>query len=146
MSFDFTPEKFQEYFEKVNEANTKAIEAQAKYFEGLLKRNGAVIAELADARVNSLQDLGGAKSFTEAYESNSSFEEVLRTRLQALYEDNSKALEELQAELKGLYNIDNDMLAQVQKVSEEVMAAARKATEDAVAAAKEAAEAFSAKK
>ncbi len=146
MATDFTPAKFQEYFEKVTEANTKALEAQTKYYEGLVKRSGSVIAELADARVSSLQDLSGAKTFTDALETNSSFEEALRTKLTALYEENTKALEDLQAELKELYSLDNDLLAQVQRVSEEVVASAKKAAEDAVAAAQEAAEAFMPKK
>jgi len=146
MAFEFNPGKFQEYFEKINEANTKALEAQTKYYEGLVKRSGNAIAELADARVTSLQDLSSAKSFADAAETNASFEEALRAKLTALYEENAKALEDLQSELKSLYSIDNDLLAQVQKVSEEVVASAKKAAEDALAAAKEAAENFMPKK
>ncbi len=130
MALDFDPQKFQEYFEKAAKSNLKAWEAQTKYFEDLVKRNTTVFSDLAEARVNSFQQISGAKSFTEAFESNVNFEEVLRNKLQELYEENTKAWESLQEELKELHDLDNDLVSQIQKVSEEFVASAKKAAGD----------------
>jgi len=127
MTMDFDPKKFQEYFEQAAKSNLKAWEAQTKYFEELVRRNTTVFSDLADARVNSLQEISGAKNFTEAFETNVSFEEVLRNKLQELFEENTRAWEALQAELKSLHSSDNELIGQIQKVSEEFVESAKKA-------------------
>lgn len=134
MTLEFDPQKFQEFFEKAAESNLKAWEAQTQYFEQLVKRNTAVFSDLANARVNSLQDISGADSFTKAFESNVAFEETLRGKLQDLYEENVQAWEGLQSQLKDLYGLDNELVAQIRKVSEEMTENAKKATGDLLAA------------
>lgn len=100
---DFTPEAAQAFFEIATTASNEAFSVQASYFEAALTRNTACMTELSEARINSFKEMGEAKTFTQAFESNLAFEESVRDKLQQLQDTNSKAWDVLQADIEKAY-------------------------------------------
>jgi len=140
MTIEFTPEKVKEYFEKVSAANTKAVESEVSYLEGLYKRSGAVYADIFDTAFASVEGLKGIKTFTEAFDSSVAYGDGLKAKLTGLYEDNSAATESLVAELKELYTVDAELAEEVKKAFEDAVATAKQNAEEAVAKVKAASE------
>jgi hypothetical protein len=102
---NLTPEKIQKFFEKVAKANVKAWQVQAKFFEGLVRRNTDCFKDLTEARMTSFKEMTEAKTFTQAFEANLAFEERVREDLGALQEDGIKAWETLAQDLQALYSL-----------------------------------------
>ncbi|MFA5493949.1 MAG: hypothetical protein WC247_04155 [Porticoccaceae bacterium] len=119
MALGLSASKIKDTVDKVVSTNLKIIEAQGRYAEGLIKRNTAVMVEIADERLNSFQDLASAKSFTELYENSLAFEGTLRDKIIGLYQDNSTATKELGEEVKDLLEIDQ-FVTRVKDLSDDI--------------------------
>jgi hypothetical protein len=100
---EFNPETAQAFFENVTKASNEAFTAQASYFEAALARNNTCMTELSDARISSYKEMGEAKTFTQAFESNLAFEENVRDNLQKLQDTNTKAWDVLQSDIEKAY-------------------------------------------
>ncbi len=103
MTNTLTPESIREFFEQAAKVNLDAWNAQANYFDGLLKRNTKVFTTLADARLTSFKEMSEAKTFNQAFEANLAFEDQFSEELQGLQESNTKAWEALLNNLKDVY-------------------------------------------
>ncbi len=98
-----TPESIKEFFEQAATAYGDAWQAQADYYEGLVRRNAKAMTELADARIASFNEMRESKTFNQAFEANLAFEDKLREELFTLQEENTRAWEKLVEDLKGIY-------------------------------------------
>ena len=98
-----TPESIKEFFEQATKAYGDAWKVQADYYDGLVRRNGKAMTDLADARVASFNEMRESQTFNQAFEANLAFEEKVREGLVALQEENTKSWETLVEELKGIY-------------------------------------------
>ena len=103
MTNTMTPESIKQYFEKASKAYADGWKAQADYLDGLIRRNAKCFTELADARVATFREMGEAKTFNQAFESNLAFEEKVREELAGLQEANVKSWETLVDNLKTIY-------------------------------------------
>lgn len=136
MELGLYPGKIKDMVGKTVSTNMKLLEAQARFAEGLIKRNSAVIVEITDARISSLQELTSAKSFTELYDNTLAFEGAVRDKVLGLYEDNSAASKEFRQEVKSLLEID-EMVAKVKCAADEVGDKVKSLTETTIAKAKD---------
>lgn len=100
---EFNPEKAQAFLETVSKANNEAFTAQSTYFEAALTRNTTCMVELSDARISSYKEMAEAKTFTEAFKANQSFEVSVRDKLQKLQDTNTKAWDVLQSDIEKAY-------------------------------------------
>lgn len=135
MSQSLSTSRIKNAVDKAVSINLGIIKAQGRYAEGLIKRNTAAVVEIADARVNSLQDLVSAKSFTEFYENSLAFESTLRDKVIGLYQDNGTATKELGEEVKELLEIDQ-LITKVKDLSEDVGDKVKDFSDTAVSKAK----------
>jgi hypothetical protein len=101
-------ENAQQLIEGAAKSSARAIEAQANFFEDLLKRNTKVLSTLAGAQRNSFKELIGARTFSQAFEANLAFEASAREALQEAYEENQEAWEALRESLKSIYQPANE--------------------------------------
>ena len=100
---EVTPESIKQFFEETAAAYTDAWKAQAEYNDGLVRRNTQALAELADARIASFNEMRDATTFNQAFEANLAFEEKVREDLVSLQEENTKSWEHLVKELTAIY-------------------------------------------
>ena len=98
-----TPDSVREYFEQATKAYGSAWQAQASYFDGLVRRNTKALVDLADARIAAFNEMREAKTFNQAFEANIAFEEKVREELASLHEENTKAWEKLDQEVRSIY-------------------------------------------
>lgn len=98
-----TPESIKQFFEQAAKAYGDGWKAQAKYYDGLVRRNTKAMTELADARITSFKEMRESSTFNQAFEANLAFEEKVREGLVALQEANTKSWETLVDELKAIY-------------------------------------------
>ena len=112
-----TPDNIREFFEEAAKANLDAWNAQASYFDGLLKRNTKAFTTLADARMASFKEMSEAKTFNQAFEANLAFEDLFSEELQGLQENNTKAWEALMDNLKAVYTPVTEAAKQPKKTA-----------------------------
>ena len=103
MTTTMTPESIKEYFEKASKAYADGWKAQADYLDSLVRRNAKCFTELADTRLATFREMGEAKTFNQAFESNLAFEEKVREELAGLQEANVKSWQTLVENLKSIY-------------------------------------------
>lgn len=103
MTTQVTPESIKDFFEQAAKAYGDAWKVQASYYDGLVRRNTKALTDLADARMQSFNEMRESKTFNQAFEANLAFEEKVREGFVALQEENTKAWETLVDELKSIY-------------------------------------------
>lgn len=134
--------QMKEFSEKTYAANLKLLEAQSNFAESFFKRNASAAAEIADARLNSLNEMLSIKSFTEFYDASIGLEESLRDKMTELYEENTKAVKDYSEEMKGLLDVNDfvtstkEFTEKAKSMAEEVYAQATSFSEEILEQAK----------
>jgi hydroxymethylpyrimidine/phosphomethylpyrimidine kinase len=100
---DVTPERVKDLLESAINNSTEAWAAQSRYFDDLVKRNGASFAALSDARIESLKVIGESQTFNQAFEANIAYEQTVREALEKMHEENLQAWSDLQKDLSSVY-------------------------------------------
>ncbi len=136
MKLNTVPGKIKDFAETGLFTGKKAFELQTRYMEAFFKSNTAIVAELTDARISSLQETATAKTFSEFYESNVAFEETFREKMKSLYQENSQLMSDYQKEVKELIPFDKDFFNGIRETAEDTFASARKAVESAMPSSK----------
>lgn len=126
MNFNSSMTQMKEFSEKAYAANLKLLEAQSNFAESFFKRNASAAAEMADARLNGLNEMLSIKSFTEFYDASVSLEESLRDKATDLYEENTKAVKDYSEEMKSLLDV-NEFVASTKEFTEKAKSMAEEA-------------------
>jgi len=95
--------QIKESIEKVAQSNKEAIELQMNFFEAFSRRQAAALAELADARINSLKEMASSGALDKAFAQNAQFEGEAKQRLEQLHGENVESFNEFSTTLKSLY-------------------------------------------
>jgi len=104
-----TSESITQFIEGAAKSNAEAFEAQVHYFDDLFKRNTKVFSTLAGAQLNSIRELAGARTFSQAFEANLAFEASVRQALEAAYEENQEAWNSFKDNIKSIYPSVNEI-------------------------------------
>ncbi len=97
--------QIKETIENAAKSNKEAFELQVGFFEGFTRRQGEVMAELADARVNSLKEMAASGDLQKALQNNTAFQADAKQRLEQLHTENVDAFSKFSESLKSAYNI-----------------------------------------
>jgi hypothetical protein len=95
--------KIKESIEKVAQSNKQAIELQMSFFETFSRRQAQALAELSDARINSLKEMAGSGAIDKAFAQNAQFESDAKQRLEQLHGENVESFNTFSTTLKSLY-------------------------------------------
>ncbi len=106
MSLQSSARKVQDYSKTAADTGVKTVHAQSHFVAQSLKRNNATVADLIDARIDTLYDSLTAGSIKGFFAHNAEFRTIARDKLKDLYGSNMESLQNLQSELKELYGID----------------------------------------
>ena len=132
MALGISTSKMKEMVEKTLSTNMKVIKLQSRFAEDLMKRNTAVMFEMADARIGHLQELTHIKSFSDLYENTLEIEGSMRDKIVMLYQDNTQSAKDFGEELKNVLEVD-DMIARMKSFSESVGGKVKSASDTTVA-------------